>query len=271
MIIAHISDPHFGTEMPVLLKALQGAVERIRPNLIVLSGDITQRARRSQFRAARAFFDALGVPLLAIPGNHDIPLFNVLARAALPYHGYKKSFAAREFRRVIKGIAFVGLDTTSPWRHTRGRLDTAHVDETLKAARNAVGADGLVMVAMHQPLTTAWVEDSREALINAASIDSIFCHYRVDLVMSGHVHVPMITTTDKLFAKTAYSYVFSGAGTSVSHRVRDGEPNSFNVIEVKREPGRLRVDEIAYDPEADAFYHRDHADFRKTRAGWTLE
>lgn len=271
MIIAHISDPHFGTDMPVLTTALATAIARIRPNVIVLSGDITQRARRWQFKRARDFFDHLGVPVLAIPGNHDVPLFDVASRLVCPLRLHKKYFGGAEFRRVINNIAFVGLDATSRFLHTRGRLNPTHADQTLAAARKAVGPDGLIMAAVHQPLSTAWAEDRREALINAGSIDALFSHHRIDVVMSGHVHVPMITSTDKLFPKTRHSYIFSGAGTSVSRRVRDGAPNSFNVIEVKRDNGRIRVDEIAYDPEADAFYHRANSDFRKTTAGWRLE
>src|SRR5690606_5330878 len=100
-----------------------------------------------QYKRARDFFEAMKVPVLAIPGNHDIPLYDVLTRFLHPYRLYRRYFGDCEFRRVIKGVAFVGLDATSRFLHTRGRLDPVHADEALTAARQAAGPQGLVMVA----------------------------------------------------------------------------------------------------------------------------
>lgn len=272
MIIAHLSDPHFGTELPALTEALQRALARIRPDLIILSGDITQRARRGQFRRARAYMEALGIPFLAIPGNHDVPLYDMATRFLWPNRLYGRYFGAREFRRVVRGTAFVGLDATRRLLHTRGRLDAVYVDTVLTDARRAVGEGGLIMVAIHQPLSTAWAQDTHEALIDAETIDAAFCRHRIDLVMSGHVHVPLLSATDKLFPETPWSYVFSGAGTVISRRVRAGAPNSFNLIQIKEPatPPQIRLSMAVYDAEANDFYLRDHAEFAKTPQGWRL-
>ena len=91
-VLLQISDPHFGTEQAPVLAALAALARQQRPDLLVLSGDITQRASADQFRAARAFVDQLGMPLLAIAGNHDIPLFNLGARFLQPYARFSAAF-----------------------------------------------------------------------------------------------------------------------------------------------------------------------------------
>ena len=91
-VLLQVSDTHFGTEQPAVMQALAALVRQQAPNLLVLSGDITQRARPTQFRAARSFIDSLATPFLALPGNHDIPLFNLWARCLHPYAGFEAAF-----------------------------------------------------------------------------------------------------------------------------------------------------------------------------------
>jgi predicted MPP superfamily phosphohydrolase len=91
--LLQISDPHFGTERPEVLQALERFAEALAPQVVVMSGDITQRATRVQFAAARAFVDRLAAPAtLVIPGNHDIPLFDLAARCFSPYGRYMEAF-----------------------------------------------------------------------------------------------------------------------------------------------------------------------------------
>src|SRR5690606_26580013 len=90
--VLHISDTHFGTEFPDVVEALVALARDQAPELVVLGGDITQRARRGQFEAAGRFVARLPAPVLAVPGNHDIPLFNLLARWRAPYGGYRRIF-----------------------------------------------------------------------------------------------------------------------------------------------------------------------------------
>lgn len=93
-VLLQISDTHFGTEQPQVVEALVALAAQQRPVMVVLSGDITQRARPAQFRAAKVFVDRLGAPVLAIPGNHDIALFDLWARLTRPYACYAKVFGA---------------------------------------------------------------------------------------------------------------------------------------------------------------------------------
>src|SRR3954471_13501017 len=101
-VLLHISDTHFGTEDPVVVLALQALAQELRADALILSGDITQRARAAQFKAAREFCESLRIPkMLTLPGNHDIPLYNLLAPIAMPYRGYQKAFAG-ELEPVVE-------------------------------------------------------------------------------------------------------------------------------------------------------------------------
>ena len=117
-LLLQISDPHFGTEKPDVVEALLRLASRDKPQLVVMSGDVTQRARRSQFDAARRFVERLaGTPVLAIPGNHDIPLYNVFARVLQPYAGHKRVFGENlEPMFESPDLLVIGVNTTRPSR-----------------------------------------------------------------------------------------------------------------------------------------------------------
>ena len=128
-LLLQISDTHFGTEQADVVEALVRLVKDEAPDLIILSGDITQRARRSQFAAARAFVDRLApTPLIAIPGNHDIPLFNMPMRLLAPYAGYSRAFGddlEPEFERAQ--LLVLGVNTTRPHNHADGEISSEQV------------------------------------------------------------------------------------------------------------------------------------------------
>src|SRR5690606_31155385 len=112
-LLVQISDPHFGTEQPEVVDALRRFVHAQSPQLAIVSGDITQRARRRQFRLARAFIDSLDVPgLLVIPGNHDIPLFNVAARLLRPYANHMREFGELEPVFASDDVLAIAVNTT---------------------------------------------------------------------------------------------------------------------------------------------------------------
>ncbi len=251
--LLHISDTHFGTEMTPVVKVLQAAVAQIAPDVVVLSGDITQRARASQFAAARTFCDSLGVPVLAVPGNHDLPLYHVLARMYWPYRNYQRFFGAREWQVQHGDVMIVGFDATHPLRHTRGKLAPAHVERKLQQAR-AAAPDAMLVAVVHQPVAVAWPEDTPEILINAQAVAEVFARHRVAAVLSGHVHVPMLAHSDKIFADIKPAFLHSGAGTAVSHRIRPCAPNSFTVLECDAKAARVEGQIYIYDPARAAFY-----------------
>lgn len=110
--VLQISDPHFGTEQPHVMQALLRLSSEQQPDVTLLSGDITQRARRAQFAAAREFIQQLPGPVLAVPGNHDIPLFNLVARWLNPYGNYRRAFGDQlEPECETEGLLLLCLNT----------------------------------------------------------------------------------------------------------------------------------------------------------------
>ena len=150
-VVLHISDTHFGTELPPVVDALVALAAQQHPDLVVLSGDITQRARPSQFRAAKAFVDRLGAPLLAVPGNHDIALFDLWSRLTSPYARYTKAFGGNlEPVHASSDLLVIGVNTTRAWRHKNGEVSSVQIERVAKLL-NAASPQQLRLVVVHQP------------------------------------------------------------------------------------------------------------------------
>jgi 3',5'-cyclic AMP phosphodiesterase CpdA len=269
--IVQLSDPHFGTEVRPVAEAALRAVHTLQPDVVIVSGDITQRARRSQFRAASDFLDALSpAAILVIPGNHDIPLFNVFARLFTPYAAFKNAFGARESVWITPDIAIIGFDSTSRLRHTRGRLKQNDVAQKIMHVRRQLAPGAILVACAHQPLQTAWPEDAGEVLLDVERTALAFSELQVDLVLSGHVHVPLITTTRDAFPRLARHFILSGAGTAVSHRVRAGAPNSFNLIATDTWNGvrSIAITKYCFDDAGRQFVADLPAHFDCGASGW---
>lgn len=267
MRIAQISDTHFGTDVEQVVAALKNSLREAKPDFLLLSGDITQRARKSQFIKAQRFLEELELPYRTIPGNHDIPLFDVVTRFTKPYRLYTEFFGAREFTHIHNGIAVIGLDATGPSRHKQGQLDLDHVSTLLTTARQKIGQDALLIVSVHQPLLTAWPEDRSEEMIDEEHVAKLFSSFHVDAVLSGHVHVPLICTSDKAYPELPYPFIHIGAGTATSHRTREGKPNSFNMIDLNNSQKYIQVRQYDYQSEEKLFGLVTAQTFGKNAAG----
>lgn len=266
MKIAHLSDPHFGTEIPEVVAALQAAMRELRPDLIVVSGDITQRARAAQFEAAAAFIGSLPpVPKLLVPGNHDLPLFNLPLRLLLPEHGYRRVFGAPEQERAAGQVRVTGFDATLRLRHTRGSLNPAQVRQRLADATEPAAWR---IVVVHQPLHTLLEQDRDECLIGAPAIADALSDRQADIVLSGHVHMPLLSDTRTVFPALRRHFVLSGAGTAVSWRTRAGAPNSFNLVQLDSARPGVTLTLHAFDTAAQAFRPGEAQSFRLDADGW---
>ncbi|MCQ0029805.1 metallophosphoesterase [Burkholderia glumae] len=227
--LLQVSDPHFGAEWPAAVDALVALVTTLRPDLVVLSGDLTQRARRRQFDAARAFVDRLGPQaLLAIPGNHDIPLFDPFARLWHPYARYRHAFGA-DLEPVFDAPTLLvqGVNTTRPARHTAGEISAAQIERVARRFELARPAQ-LRVAVVHQPIATAGPSKRHDRLHGAEAALRRWADAGVDLVLGGHTHRPEINAV-AVAGSTRKVYAIQG-GTAVSWRVRDGQPNSVNLI-----------------------------------------
>ena len=235
-VLLQISDTHFGTEQLPVVEALAAFTAQQRPDVVVLSGDITQRARRAQFRAARAFVERLAAPVLAIPGNHDVPLFNVLARVTHPYRRYREAFGDDlEPVYASADLLVQCLNTTRWWRHTNGEISTAQIE---RVAGRVVGATPgqLRVIVVHQPVSVPSTGDAHNLVNRHAVAVQCWAEAGADLVMGGHIHLPYVTPLPGL-ARRLWAVQ---AGTAVSHRVRGGQPNSVNVLRWGRDAPRGR-------------------------------
>lgn len=250
-VLLQISDTHFGTEQPPVVEALAAFALQQRPDLVVLSGDITQRARPDQFRAARAFADRLGAPVLAVPGNHDIPLFDLWARLRRPYAGYAAAFGA-DLEPVHRSaeLLVVGVNTTRPRRHQHGEVSAAQIERVARLLADA-GPQQLRVVVVHQPAAVEREDERHNLLRGHAAALSRWADAGADLVMGGHIHLPYVIAPSGL---TRPLWVVQ-AGTAVSARVRDGAPNSVNLLRwaPAGATGRCRIERWDFLAQARAF------------------
>jgi 3',5'-cyclic AMP phosphodiesterase CpdA len=225
-VVLQVSDPHFGTEQAPVVEALVALARQQQPSLVVLSGDITQRARRQQFRAARAFADRLGAPVLAIPGNHDIPLFALHQRLLRPYAGYAAAFGANlEPVHHSADLLVVAVNTTRPYRHTNGEVSPAQVERVAALLARATSSQ-LRVVVVHQPIDVMRAQDAHNRLRGHLPAQQRWAAAGADLVMGGHIHLPYVMPLPGL-ARPLWAVQ---AGTAVSTRVRNGVPNSVNLL-----------------------------------------
>jgi 3',5'-cyclic AMP phosphodiesterase CpdA len=251
-VLLHISDTHFGTEDAPVVAALQALSRELNPDALILSGDITQRARRAQFAAARRFCDSLGVAhVLTLPGNHDIPLFNVFARVFSPYGGYIKAFG-RDLEPVLAlpDALLIGVNTTRAARHKDGVVSAAQVE---RVAGLLAGAprDRLRVVITHQPACVMRAEDEHDRLHGGAAAVRSWSAAGADLVLGGHIHLPYVSDVCSRVDGTPRAMYCVQAGTALSLRVRHGSPNSVNVIRwqppAAHAPRQCRVERWDYD------------------------
>jgi predicted MPP superfamily phosphohydrolase len=250
--IAHISDPHFGTSTPEKILALTNVLQELSPGYVVLSGDITQRARKDQFLAARRFCDSLSpLDVIAVPGNHDIPLFNLPARLISPYGGFTKHFGfPLTFSRKKDFVELMGINSTHPLRHVQGQFG----DKGRQALRS-FSDDSLVrIVVAHHPLDCPKHVDEKNILKDAPETLKALEDAKVDIIMGGHIHDPLVRLSAIRYPQSARPFVVVQAGTCLSSRTRAKAPNSFNLLEIKIEFDVVYLKVVRYDLTADLTY-----------------
>lgn len=247
--IAHISDLHFGAHEPAVVEHLFAALVAARPDLVVVSGDLTQRARREQFREADAFLRRLegaGLALLVVPGNHDIPLYNLARRLLAPLGRYCRIVARGRTASFRDGeIAVLGLFSAHGLTIKDGRLTRLQIGR-IRDAFADVPAGVLRLLVTHHPLVPLPGDEEGEinaALRGAGRALAAVRDARVHLLMAGHHHAAAVEIGGPTLSTDPQVMVVQ-AGTATSYR-RRGTPNSFNLLAV--EPGRLAIDEMTSD------------------------
>jgi 3',5'-cyclic AMP phosphodiesterase CpdA len=231
-LLLQISDPHFGTEQPLVVEALLRLANTLQPDLVVMSGDITQRARRAQFSAARAFVGTFGAtPFVVVPGNHDIPLYNLFARVAHPYANYRRVFGD-DLEPVFESaeLLVIGVNTTRAYRRKDGEVSVQQVERVARRLDHAT-ARQLRVVVTHQPVVAARANDIRNLLHGREHAIERWSQAGVDLILGGHIHLPYVAPLHVAYKDLPRQMWTVQAGTSLSSRVRGTVPNSVNVID----------------------------------------
>lgn len=236
-VLLQVSDPHFGTERPEVVAALERFAAELRPDVLLLSGDITQRATHAQFAAARAFVQRLRVrSLLAIPGNHDIPLFDLASRVLRPYAHYARAFGSDlEPCLDMPDLRVIAVNTTRWYRHKDGAVSAAQVERVASLLAQARPHQWRV-VLVHQPVAVTQARDQRNRLHGHAAAVARWSAAGADMIVGGHIHLPYVLPLhDGLHAPPgglARPLWAVQAGTAVSRRVRAEAPNSVNVLRI---------------------------------------
>lgn len=250
-VLVHLSDLHMGTEVPAVVDALIDRVNSIHPDAVLVSGDLTQRARSKQFRAAKALLSRLEAPTHVVPGNHDIPLLNLLARFFWPFRRYEREFLSSWVDAVqIDNIRILRVNSVRPERHARGRV-TSLQRRAARLMMSDVPENHLILVLLHHPPVVKHAEATVASLIDGDQIMYEWCNARVDLVLSGHVHEQFLLPYRSVGKHVTWAL---NAGTATSSRLREGYPNSFNTIRIKTDEtvtGSRRFDIERYDYRPD--------------------
>jgi 3',5'-cyclic AMP phosphodiesterase CpdA len=249
--LLQISDTHFGTERLDVMEALVRLAQQQRPDVLVLSVDITQRARASEFRRARAFCDRLQVPhMLSLPGNHDIPLLNLYGRLTHPYAAYQRSFGA-ELEPLLQtpALLVIGVKTTRRWRHKNGEVSAAQIERVRWQLEHS-RPQQLRVVVVHQPVHVLRQEDEHDRLRGWEAAVRSWSRAGADIVMGGHIHLPYVCELSATMKDLARPMWCVQAGTAVSSRVRAEAPNSVNVVHYESSGASPRCEVHRWDFQA---------------------
>lgn len=267
--IAHLSDLHFGRHDPAIVEALSRHLNDVPPDLVVVSGDFTQRAREGQYRAAARFFFSLPEPRLAVPGNHDLPLYHMLGRSFWPLRRYRRHIHG-SLRPVFDDgqLCVVGINTTrrfSPrmsgfWKDGIARADdmefATHVFSNTTAP--------VRILVMHHPLRVVEKHFEPDIIPNARETLARLAAANVDAILYGHIHIPHALIDVEAGLQGPRAMLCMMAGTSTSFRRRLNFPQSYNRIWIDGD--RCSVEVFIYDGKT--FSLKSTQRFARDEMGW---
>lgn len=262
--LVHLSDLHFGRVDAALLEPLARRVRALAPDLVAVSGDLTQRAKPAQFREARRFLDSLPQPVLAVPGNHDVPLYNVFHRFFRPLARYRSAISAElEPAFVDDEIAVLCVNTARAAVFKGGRINREQI-ERVRARFCAFDARITKIVVTHHPFDLPAAYHARQLVGRARRAMAMFAECGADILLAGHLHASHAGDTSARYRIGAFSALVVQAGTATSVR-RRGEANSFNVLRIAP-PGEVTIERYAWTGADFALAARES--LQRSPLGW---
>ena len=223
--ITHISDIHVADQhfLPNLMEQVIRVINEIEPEIMVITGDLTENGDPSEFKRAKSYIERINCETeVVIPGNHDV--------RNVGYLGFEEIFGHRTTIEKYEGITIVGIDSTQP------DLDDGHVGrEKYGWIEQCLDTDGFKVVALHHHLIPVpKTGRERNILVDAGDVLELLIRCGVDPVLCGHKHVPWIWSLNGM--------VIANAGTACTNRVKWNIPQSFNLIEIdEEEKGTIKI------------------------------
>ena len=275
--LMHISDLHFGKPfIPEVAETLLRTLERLRPPLLVISGDLTQRAKRREFRQARDFLQRLpSVPQVVVPGNHDVPLYRVWERFTKPHALYRR-YISNDLDSVMHcagEAVIVGLDSSSPYRAiSNGRLSSRQLGYCVEALEQAPEG-ALRIVVLHHHLVPSPGFDRQTPMLQSKRMLDVLTQLRVDLVLSGHLHRAYVGNSLDVYSgpDRSHGIIVAQCGTTTSRRGRgsEQEKNTFNWVRLNDHT--VEVTLYMYFAERDTFSPVSRHCFARPNRGFLQE
>jgi 3',5'-cyclic AMP phosphodiesterase CpdA len=249
--IAHLSDVHFGAHDPLVVAGAEAWLADTRPDLVVISGDFTQRARVEEYQAAAAFLDrieSLGLPTLGVPGNHDVPLYDVVRRFTRPLHRYRR-FIDDDLCPWFENaqLAVLGINTARSLTFKDGRISHEQM-AIIRERFREVPEERTRILVTHHPLFAMPIGEAgepSEAVGRHGEALQAIADAGVHVLLAGHFH-RSFTESARRMVKNAGPALVIQAGTATSTRLRHGEMQSFNLIHADRND-RIDVQVIGWD------------------------
>ena len=262
--IIHISDLHFGKTKPSFEKALKEVIEERSPDLIIVSGDITQRATASQFRLAHKFLSSFAAPVFLVPGNHDVPLYSIWRRFYRPYALYRK-YISQDLEPQFEDeeMLVVGINTVRITKTIEGRVNKKQIDR-VKSILDIKRLPKLKIIVSHHPFNMP-VGHLKRPLARARLFWKSHMDSGIDLVLSGHLHNTLARYSDRAYKLSTSGPLFIQAGTALSTRYR-WEANSFNVLTLSAE--QITIDRYEFEKDKKVFAVKKVEHFIKKDKAW---
>jgi 3',5'-cyclic AMP phosphodiesterase CpdA len=266
--IVHISDLHFGRIDPAILEPLTRTTQHLQPDLVAISGDLTQRARIQEFQEASTYLQKLPLPQIVVPGNHDIPLYNLFDRFTQPLMRYRR-FITNDLYPFYQDpeVAVLGINTARSLTTKYGRINHQQIDQ-INRHFSSLEDSVVKIVVTHHPFDLP--EGARQSdLVRRAELAMLaLAQNKVDLLLAGHMHRAMSGHTAERYRIEGFSAIFVQAGTATSVRGR-GEPNSLNVLRIAFP--NITIERLGWSAEKGLFTSNSIQRYTCGEQGWEPE